>query len=182
MPEQTRLDELKARATELGIKFSPNIGETTLEQKIIDKETELYGIKKVKEPEAPKIPKNETPTQRRLRLKREASKLIRVRVNCLNPNKRNWPGEIISVGNANIGTWKKYVPFNLETGYHIPQIIYNVLVNRECQIFYKVKGKDGRPDVMRGKLIKEFNVEVLPALTKKELEKLAARQAVSQAE
>ena len=72
------------------------------------------------------------------------------------------------------------IPFNAEEGWHVPKIIYNQLVQRECQVFYTVKNARGQ-STRKGKLIKEFAIEVLPQLTEKELTELARRQAMAKA-
>lgn len=120
----------------------------------------------------------ETPTQKRIRLKREASKLVRIRMTCMNPAKKEWAGEIFTVGNALIGTIKKFVPFNNEEGYHVPQIMLDMIQDRKCQIFVAGKSKNGI-GMRTSKLIKEFAVEVLPPLTTEELHELAQRQAMA---
>ncbi len=56
--------------------------------------------------------------------------------------------------------------------------IYKVLKNRKYQQFYTVKLPNG-DTTKRGRMVKEFAIEVLPALTKKELEELAKRQAAA---
>jgi hypothetical protein len=82
------------------------------------------------------------------------------------------------VGNAAIGTFKKYVPFNADEGWHVPKVIYKQIVGRQCQVFYATKDSKGN-SIRRSKLIKEFAVEVLPPLTKEELHELAQRQAMA---
>jgi len=69
---------------------------------------------------------------------------------------------------------KKYIPFNNEEGWHIPNILYQHLLAAECQIFAKVT-RNGQ-DFMEPKNIKAFNVEVLPPLTEEERQKLAIKQ------
>lgn len=173
---QDELAALKARADLLGIAYHPSIGLEKLRAKVNaavagdpsedDNDTDLAPVAK------------ETESQRRTRLSNEASALIRVRVTCMNPNKREWEGEIFSVGNAAVGTHKKFIPFNTPDGWHIPKIIYDQLIARECQIFVTKKDARGR-SVRVGKLIKEFAVEVLPPLTQEELDELARRQAMA---
>ncbi len=176
IPATEVLAELKAQAGELGITFNRNIGVAKLQIKI-DQAVAAAKAATIKVPE----PQPETISQRNVRLRKLANKLIRVKVSCLNPNKRQWPGQLITVANTTLGRWKKYIPFNNEAGYHIPMAIYNKLVASEHQIFYTVKGRNGKPDMKRGKLVKEFNVEVLPPLTTKELEALATQQALRSA-
>ena len=110
--------------------------------------------------------------------RRNIARLVRCRITCMNPNKKNWTGEIVSVGSAKAGTFKKFIPFNLEEPYHIPQIIFEHLKERKCAIRNIRKTPDGREEV-DVKLIPEFAIEVLPPLTKAELEDLKRRQAMA---
>ena len=129
---------------------------------------------------APAEPVEETEVERRQRIKREALRLVRIKLVCMNPNKREWHGEIITSGNSLVGTVSKFIPFNNEDGWHVPYIIYQQLVDRKCQVFVTEKAKNG-VSVRRGKQINEFSIEVLPPLTEEELQELAQRQAMSQA-
>lgn len=105
--------------------------------------------------------------------------LRRIRYTNMNPAKKNWSGELISVGSAKRGTFKKFIPFNGEP-YHVPQIIYDVMKERECSIFYEEVQKRGGP-IRKSKLIKEYAIEDLPPLTGPELENLANRQQMANA-
>jgi hypothetical protein len=58
-------------------------------------------------------------------------------------------------------------------------MIYEQLLQRQCQIFYTHKDAKGNKS-RKGKLIKEFSIELLPALTTSELKDLAQRQAMAQ--
>lgn len=167
------LTALKARADLLGISYHPSIGIDKLRDKV-------NGALAPKEPEEdkPVVTGVESDNEKRIRLKKESSELIRIRVACMNPNKKEWEGEIFTVGNAGVGTFKKYVPFNADEGWHVPRIMYNMLVERQCQVFVTVRDPRGNTH-RKGKLIKEFAVEVLPPLTEKELAELARRQAMS---
>jgi hypothetical protein len=103
--------------------------------------------------------------------------LIHVRIQCMNPAKRDWPGEIISVGSAKLGTFKKYVPFNNEP-YHIPKIIYDMMAEKKCSAFFN--GTDNRGHKTRkARQINEYAIEVLAPLTTQELKDLARKQAMS---
>lgn len=125
-------------------------------------------------------PPPETEGQRKRRLKNEALKLVRIRLTCMNPAKKELHGEIFTVGNSAVGSITKFVPFEAEDGYHVPHILFQQLQQRQCQIFYNEKSKNG-VTVRRGKLIREFAIEVLPDLTEEELAELAARQAATRA-
>ena len=166
------LASLKARADLMGISYHPSIGVEKLREKI-------NATLAPKAEEAPVAEAGaETEAQMRSRLHREAAELVRVRVSCMNPFKKEWEGEIFTTGNSVVGTYKKYVPFNTEDGWHIPRIIYNQLVQRECQIFVTVRDSRGNAS-RKGKMIKEFAVEVLPQLSTEELAELARRQAMA---
>jgi len=110
--------------------------------------------------------------------KNTVGRLIRCRITCMNPGKKSWPGEIISVGSAKLGTFKKFVPFNTEEGYHIPQIIYDMLKERKCTIFIDSTDARGHK-IKKGKLIPEFSIEVLDPLTPDQLSDLGRRQAMA---
>ena len=180
---QDELTTLKARADMLGISYHPSIGIEKLKAKI---EAKLNDVPDTTDDLEDKPPVQaseaavETEGQKRQRLRKQAAELIRIRVTCMNPAKREWEGEIITAGNSAVGTFKKYIPFNADEGWHVPRIIYNQLIERECQVFGTAK--DGRGNTTRkGKLIKEFAIEVLPSLNQEELDELARRQAMAKA-
>lgn len=160
------LATLKARADMLGVKYHPSISLEKLREKV---NASL----------APEQKEVAATVVDRAELQRKASELVRIRVTCMNPAKKEWEGEIFTVGNSVVGTFKKYVPFNADEGWHVPRIIYEQIKARECQIFVTVKGPRGNT-TRKGKLIKEFAIEVLDPLTEEELRDLAQRQAMSQ--
>lgn len=123
-------------------------------------------------------PPVETQAQLIARIKSEAEKLIRVRITCMNPAKKEYQGEIFTVSNRAVGTLKKFVPFNADEGWHVPKMILDVIRARECQVFVTTKTKNG-VSVRKGRLIKEFAIEVLDQLTKDELADLARVQAMA---
>lgn len=167
MSEKT-IEELKDFADSLDIKYHPSISAEKLAEKI-----ENAG--KVEEPEVEEPVKAETPEE----LKKEATALVRCRVTCMNPAKREWEGELFCVGNKYIGTIKKYVPYGVE--WHVPRVIFNMIKEKECQVFISEKRRTGTGNATSrtGRLIKEFAVEELPQLTEKELKALAQRQAMA---
>lgn len=201
IPQPDELTMLKQRATLMGVKFSNNIGVDALRQRIEDK---LSGEQSANDSEAsveedqdqPRLsneppvgdtapvvvePKKETMVEFRARVRKEANKLIRCRITCLDPKKANLPGEILTVANEYIGTVRKYVPYGEKTdnGWHIPQVIYNMLVGRKFLQIKQIKGQNGKPDTQEWAHVREFAIEVLPQLTPAELAKLAATQAAA---
>lgn len=168
-PVQDELSSLKARADLLGIKYHPSISLEKLREKV----NGVVGA----DSDADKA-EAKSESERRAKLQKDAAALVRIRVTCMNPAKKEWEGEIFTVGNSVIGTFKKYVPFNADEGWHVPHVIYEQIKARECQVFYTEKSKHG-VSVRKGKLIKEFAVEVLDPLTEEELKELAQRQAMA---
>lgn len=158
------LELLKERADRMGVKYHPSIGLARMKEKIADAlETST--------------PKKETKIKRNMRLRKEATELVRVRITCMNPMKKNWPGEVISISNSAIGVVKEFVPFNAPDGWHLPKVLCNILKEREFPQF-QVETINGRK-VKRTRMAKEFAIEVLDPLTVEELKDLAARQALN---
>ena len=174
LPMPDELTTLKSRADLMGVDYHPSIGLDKLRSKIA---AAIAGTP-VDEPSKPKVAEVETEGAERFRKRKEANELIRIRVACMNPAKKEWEGELFSAGNSLVGTFTKYVPFNVDDGWHVPRIIYNQLVQRQCQIFVSIKDSRGNT-TRQGKLIKEFAIDVLPNLTPEELQELAQRQAMS---
>lgn len=180
---QDELASLKDRAKLMGLTFHPSISAEKLREKIAkalegEAPAEDAAAAPAVAAKAEAKSAEESPAQKRVRLKQEALKLVRIRVTCMNPAKAEWEGEIFTAGNTAIGSVKKFVPFNADEGWHVPYVIYQQLQQRQCQIFVTTKTKNGVA-VRKGKLIKEFAIEVLPELTKEELEELARRQAMA---
>lgn len=172
---QDELTTLKARADMMGVTYHPSIGLEKLREKVL---AVLNGTPVPEQ--APDPVAVESENQMNTRKKREANELIRVRITCMNPAKAEWEGEILTAGNSVVGSVTKYVPFNVEEGWHVPRIILNQMIDRQCQIFHTVKDSRGN-STRKGKLIKEFGIEILPPLTVEDLQELARRQAVSHA-
>lgn len=172
LPMPDELTALKARADLIGVKYHPSISLDKLREKV---NAAVEGDK----PAAPApVAEEETDGQRRSRKKREANELVRIRLTCMNPAKKEWEGEIFTAGNSLVGSFTKFVPFNNEEGWHVPRILLNQIQQRQCQIFVSVRDERGN-QTRKGKLIKEFAVEVLPNLTAEELAELARRQAMA---
>lgn len=165
--QPSELETLKQRADDMGIKYSPNIGVDTLRTKVNDA---------LQPKEKAKVVINPTTGSKYQDLVNEATKLIRVRVTNLNPNKKHSDGEFFRTGNSVISTISRFVPFESDT--HVEQMLLNLINNRKYATVREEKTPDGKKPVRS--LRKEFQVEVLPALTKKELEELATEQSKRQ--
>lgn len=182
--DEVQVDELsilKQRATLMGLKFSNNIGLEALRKKVSDAQE---GI--IEEPEVAQVnpletetvaPKEETRTEMARRIRLEQTKLVRIRIQNLDPKKKELPGEIITVANDFMGTVRKFVPYGEQTdnGYHVPYCIYQFLKERKFLNIRVTKGKNGRPNIQQA-WVREFSIEVLPPLTQEELTNLAQAQ------
>lgn len=172
-------DMLKARARLLGIEFGNNTSTETLKKKIEDK---LAG----NEPKpteanplgADEAPDDNSPAAIRQRLHSEQLKLVRVRVTCMDPKKKDLPGEIFTIANEYLGTVSKFVPFGEATddGYHIPYCLYTMMKDRKFLNIRTEKDRKTGGTKVTHAWAKEFSIEVLPQLTPEELKRLATAQ------
>lgn len=178
---------LKQQATLMGISFSNNIKVETLRAKIAAK---MEGEEDNTDEEGNAIKQPNplagsatsfTKTNKRTpslaeHLQKDAMKLVRIRIACMDPKKQDLPGEIFTVANEFLGTVKKYVPFGEQTdnGYHVPHCIYELLKNREF-LHIQTRTVNGQIET-KTRWVKEFSIEVLPPLSDEEIQSLAQDQ------
>lgn len=165
---------LKRQARAMGIPFSNNIGVETLRAKIkAVMEGETKEEKTLEDQAAEALQKK--PVKKlslRDKLRRDNLALVRVRVTNLDPKERELPGEIFTVANEYVGTVRKYVHFNVP--WHVPKCIYKMMRNAK---FLNIRVyKQGGREVVETSWSPKYSVEVLPPLTKEELQKLAVAQ------
>ena len=176
MPSE--LEVLKQRATLMNIKFSNNISVEKLREKI---EAAQVKDEPVVEATVNPLGANQDAGVKTMtlgqKIRAEQTRLIRVRIQNLDPKKKDLPGEIITVANEYMGTVRKFVPFGevTDNGYHIPYCIYEFLKERKFINITTRKGKNGLPDI-RATEAREFSIEVLPPFTEAELAQLAQAQ------
>lgn len=177
------LDTLKKRATTMGIDFHPKIGLTKLKAKVQDKLDSVRAEdSSTKAPQTLKDTGALTEEQykkiKAVNTRKACGALKVIQVTCMNPDKKNWPGEVFSAGSAKLGTWKKFVPFGSEVGYHVPQILIDMMKERKFSQFRKEKGPKG-VEITKGYLVPEFAINILPDLTQEQMQDLANQQAAS---
>lgn len=162
---QDELTTLKARADKLKIPYSNNIGVETLREKI------NAVLEKQEAPKNPVISERE-------KIIKDAMRLIRCKIVCLNPSKKDLNGEIFTVANDVIGKVSKFVPYTspASDSWHLPNIIVQFLKSKKYADIRMPKNKDQRQFTVKYDLVPEFNIIELPPLTKEELAKLAAAQ------
>ena len=164
---------LKERADLMGIKYHPSISLDTLKERVNSalNKTEVA-------PKDTGVAVVETETQLRARQIAEFTRLIRVRITCMDPNKKNWPGEYFTVSNGVIGTVKRFVPFNNTEGWHIEKIIYDHMKTVRRMEFKEIKGPRGMK-IKKTVQVPAFAIEVLDPLTPAQLKDLAQKQALN---
>jgi len=168
---ESKKDQLMEEAKQLGLNPHHNVGELKL-QEMINEALEP----KVKVSDASGEPEaiEETKPERMKRLRDEQREQIRVIIRCHNDNKSELTGETHTIICA-AGTIRKWVPFDNEEGWHVPQAILSVLEAKVCQKFKNGKLKNGQPHKVSF-MTKEYTIEKMKPLSKKELDSLAKDQ------
>ena len=163
---------LKERADMMGIKYHPSISLETLKERVNG------ALNKTDETAAPSVVIVDSAAQQRANQIAEFTKLIRVRVTCMDPNKKNWPGEYFTISNGVIGTIKRFVPYNNTEGWHIEKIIYDHMKTVQRMEFKEIKGPRGMK-IKKPIQVPAYAIEVLDPLTPEQLKELAHKQAVN---
>ena len=186
---EDELTLLKDRAKLMGIKFSNNIRIESLREKIAAKIAgeEMPADEPVNKvnPLAAVGAAQETPAVKQMSLReymvKEQMKLVRLRIQNLDPKKKDLPGEVLCVANEYLGTVKKYIPYGeaSDEGYHVPYCIYTELESRRFQNVRTYTDKATGQIRIESSWAREFSLEVLPALTQAELTQLASAQAAA---
>ena len=165
---QNELDKLRHRATMLGIEYHPRTSAETLRKKIsevLDNEEKVISTT---------VSKNDS----RQELLQDNMRLVRLRITCMNPDKKDLPGEVITVANEIIGEASKFIPYGKESdeGYHVPYFIYKFLKTCKYQSIRRDKDRRTGRVITTSKELPEYNLEILPPLSAKELSDLAQAQ------
>lgn len=161
---------LRQRLSSMGISSSPNASLETLRNKFKEACSENTSSNVETNSVEPTVNIAE-------RVRKEATKLIRVRIRNVNPYKQGLHGEIYTVANEVIGKVSKYIPYD-EAGdsYHIPNCIYKMLLTKQYVSFKETKNPITGKVVVETVWFPEFSIEVLPQLTPEELADLAEKQ------
>lgn len=204
--EPTEMELLKERADLMGVTYSNNIGIETLRKRVEDAmagnpvvpeaegtdpvpsvaelssalSNEVVAATSVSQSAVNPLAQEESvtkPVSLREHMRLTQMKLIRVRIQNLDPKKANLPGEIFTVANEYLGDVKKFIPFGevTDNGYHIPYCLYKLLKSRKFLNVRERKGRDGKIHIETS-WVKEFALEILPDLTPQELQQLATAQ------
>lgn len=172
--QEDELTVLKRQADIMSVRYHPSIGVEALRTKLEEARTKTESEERAKNVAVNTLKNEQAEKLKRIRAARE---LVRVRITCMNPLKKEYEGEIFSVGNSEIPTITKFVQFERE--YHVPRIMLNMIRNRKYQTFVEERTPNGGK-VKRGKLVREYAIEELPPLTAAELQELKQRQLMAQ--
>lgn len=198
-PRPSELEVLKQRAALMNITHSNNIGVDALRAKIEEKmngkpeeivtestnalEAAALVAEAKQEERADILKEVEAPEPTRVMSVREymlktEMKLLRCRINNLDPKKNDLPGEIITVANEYLGTVRKFIPFGefTDDGFHIPHCIYTFLKSRRFLDVKLKKDKRTGTNQVITRYIPEFSIEILEPLTANEIRELATAQ------
>ena len=189
------LNMLKQRARMMGITFSNNIGLDALKEKIRihqeggnqndeDKTDELGDGVNIVPPalQDPSQPARKKPLNLRQQIIQDNMRLVRLRVTCLDPKKKDLQGEFFTVANKYLGTVRKFIPFGevTENGYHVPYVLYKMLKARKFLNIRTFRDRRNQNQIrVEHQWVPEFALEILPDLTPAELQKLAAAQSAA---
>lgn len=194
--EVVEKDMLRQRLKDMGVTYSNNAGVDALRTKLRDAlegkdstdnagdEDEvppapLPGITPDPEsaplPETPKRPLSKAEQRNQIRL--EQTRLIRCRITNMDPKKRDWPGQFLTVANEYIGSITRYIPFGevTDNGWHIEYALYTMMKDMQF-LDIKTKKVKGQNTQETKRMSREYAIEILPDLTPAELKKLANAQ------
>ena len=175
--ENMDIEDVKAELTGRGIKMHHRTNSIKLRKTLqddVDKNDAKVPVEVKSSPVKPaKVKKKSGMT-----LEEKCLHLKRIIVTPNDPELSGHAGLVFTVLVSSVNNGKaikKYVPFNNEEGWHVPNIIYNQIVNAEMQKFKPIKTANG-DTILQPYQSKKYNVQVLPDLTQKEVDKLAASQ------
>ena len=183
---------LKNKADKMGITYNSNIGLAKLQARVDEAkgaEVDNFSEEKEKFIEAAKLAalrmaggniskiiNSKLPkAQAKAQLMKQSTKLKRVSVTCLDPAKKDVPGQWMGVRNGMIPITKKYIPYDGRVT-HLPDIIINHLKEKECQVFKVVTDPITGDKSRKPTTQKMFSVSELNPLNDKEINELAEAQ------
>jgi hypothetical protein len=169
MSEEAVSNPLREQADKLGIKYSPNIGDATLQERVNQAIQE-----KAAEPK--KVSSKETEGSKKARKRKEANRLVRVRVTCFDPTMKKKAGTYIMGSNSTVGTIRKFIQFNKP--WFMPQLLVNIMRESMYQAWIPGKTKYGITQMISS-IEPRYNVVDMPAMSTKEITDLRTQQALA---
>ena len=179
--ENMNIEDVKAELTGRGIKVHHKNSEKKLRETLqadVDKNDAEVPVEVKSSPVEPAKAKKKPEKKVAMTLEEKCMHLKRIVVTPNDPEMSGHAGQIFTVVVSAVNNGKaikKYVPFNNEEGWHVPNVLVNQIANAEMQKFKSVKAHNGET-ILQPYQSKKYNVQVLPDLTQKEIDKLAASQ------
>lgn len=171
LSEKEMLDSLKEVADDLDITYSPNIKYATLKMKV-DAAIQA-GLNVPNNDEGTKTPEDLQAEQNQA-IRLDLTRLIRCMIVSNDPAMKEWDmTPYYSFSNSILTLPKQTFPLNVE--WHVPKAYFDMMSSMECRLPVKSKDEKGRT-ITVSKMIKKYNITVLPPLTEEELEALKQAQ------
>jgi len=180
--ENMDIEDVKAELTGRGIKMHHKTNAIKLRKALqddVDKNDTKVPVEVESSPVQPAKAEKKSVKKPTMTLEEKCMHLKRIIVTPNDPELSGHSGLVFTVMVSAVNNGKaikKYVPFNNEEGWHVPNVIVNQIANAEMQKFRSAKAPNG-DTVLQPYQAKKYNVQVLPDLTQKEIDKLAAAQA-----
>lgn len=182
--EKQRRQLLMSRARTMGLTFSNNISTDKLSKMISDK---MEGIQPEPEEKADALNPlegdvaGEKPAKQktlRQQIHDKQMRLVRVRITCMDPKKKDLEGEIFTVANEYLGTVRRYIPFGEKTddGWHVPYCLYKMMEKRKFLNIRTIKDRRTGTTRVETSWSKEFAIEILPPLTPAQIQEIKTAQ------
>lgn len=191
--QHDELAMLKERAKLMGITFSNNISISTLREKVAaamtgevntgTKEAQVNPLALAANTDPVPAPAVAPVKKKTIRehLIQTQMKLVRLRIQNLDPKKKSLPGEVLTVANEYLGTIKKFVPYGeaSDDGFHVPYCLYQFMLARRFLHIHTYTDKVTKQLTVKTSWAREYSLEVMDQLDQKELNQLAAAQAAA---
>ena len=171
--DELHIDDVKTELKTRGITLHHKTGEAKLRQTLSDA---LDGTYEATVPSTPVSAKTASKPQS---IEQKAMQLVRIVVSPNDPLQGSYPGLIFTVCSSIINRGKavkKFVPFNNDEGWHVPQILVDQIQAAEMQKFKNVKNPTTGEAQLVPYITKKYNVQILDALNEEELAELATQQ------
>lgn len=166
------LEETRAKAKELGVKYHPAQKAETIQQNI----DEFLSGKEVVAAAAP-VPKEETPAEAEARHLADAVSLIPITVTSMDQSDAETTGVLVSVGNRKLGQITKAIPFGYK--WYMPKILVQHMEAQQfCRSSMVPTGVPGAPERLHTQWLKKYAIQYHPMPTPEELAELAKAQAM----
>ena len=107
--------------------------------------------------------------------RRAAERLVRVRVNALDPQMQGLGSSPFGFSNSVIGTIQRVVPLDAAEGFYIPVVLIDVIKEKKYRIT-KYRQDDRGNDIPYSVELPSFSIEILDDLTAAEVDVIRQRQ------